>query len=381
MSENAKENIGDGPEGVGHAPIYVSSPSLPDLNDFIPMLEDIWERRYLTNFGTYHQEFERKLGEFFGAPYVSLVSNATLGLLLGLRALDLKGEVITTPFSFVATAHAIKCSGLEPVFCDIDEATLNIDVHEIEAKITNKTCAIMPVHVFGNPCDLKGLQRLSEKYNLPLIYDAAHAFGVEVDGKSLCVNGDISVVSFHATKAFNTIEGGVVISRTPELKRKVDLLRNFGFTDEISVQDVGINAKMNELQAAFGLLQLKLWDTVRNNRRQVYEWYLELLDGQEGINVIKDQSGHGNYSYMPILLPVDKRDKVYAALKAKKIYARRYFYPLIPQYDCYKNIYAGVFPNADRITNMVLCMPLYEGLNLNNVYSVCSIVVEQINKA
>ncbi len=360
-------------------PIYVSSPSLPPLAEFIPLLEDIWERRYLTNFGTYHQEFEKQLGEFFNAPYVSLVSNATLGLLIGLKALDLKGEVLTTPFSFVATAHAIKWTGLEPVFCDIDEETLNISVAEVEAKITDNTCAIMPVHVFGNPCDLEGLQHLANKYNLPLIYDAAHAFGVEVNGISLCAHGDISVVSFHATKAFNTIEGGIVISKTAELKRRVDLLRNFGFTDEVSVQDVGINAKMNELQAAFGLLQLELWDTVRIKRRQVYEWYLELLDGRDKIRVIKDQSGHGNYSYMPVILPGDKRDKVYEALKKQEIYARRYFYPLIPHFAPYKTATTILdYPVASRVANRILCLPISAHISRVEVETISAISVREI---
>lgn len=367
---------------MADTPIMVTSPLLPPLAEFVPYLSDIWERRWLTNNGHYHQLLEQALCEYLGVKYLSLFSNATLALVTALQALRIGGEVITTPFSFVATTHALWWNNIKPVFVDIESETFNLDPERIESAITPKTTAIMPVHVYGNPCDISAVQKIADKYGLKVIYDAAHAFGVKVNGTSLLNYGDLSIVSFHATKTFNTIEGGAIICHDAKTKQRMDYLKNFGFADETTVVAPGINAKMNEVQAAFGMLQLKYIDQAIQKRKMIAARYRSGLSGIAGIRFLSDADGvTQSYSYFPILISTDEygrsRDELYASLKKFNIYTRRYFYPLISNLPTYRGLDSAAVSNlpvANWIANDILCLPIYPDLSRNNVDRVISAI-------
>lgn len=349
--------------------IYVTRPSLPDLSEFTKYLEEIWERKWLTNNGVFHQELEKKLADYLGVPYLSLFSNGTLALMTAMQALGIKGEVITTPFSFVATTHAMLWNNISPVFCDVDPVFGNIDPSKIEALISDKTSAIVPVHVYGNPVEVEQIQEIADKHGLKVIYDAAHAFGVTKNGGSILNYGDLSILSFHATKVFNTIEGGAIVCQDEQTKLKIDQLKNFGFVNETTVVEAGINAKMNELQAAFGLLQLESIAIEIGKRKKVAEAYRDLLKGVRGIRLFEDIPGvEHNYSYFTIFVDQDyplTRDELYEKLKMQNIFGRRYFYPLISDFSMYKDLPSNNVNNlkeAIKIAEQVICLPMYSDL-------------------
>lgn len=355
--------------------ITVTSPLLPDLGEFNEMLNDIWSRKWITNNGQYHQELERALCEYLKVPYVSLFTNGTLPLLTALQALRISGEVITTPYSFVATTHSIWWNGCKPVFVDIDPATGNIDPDKIEAAITPKTTAIMPVHVYGKPCDTKRIKEIADKYGLKVIYDAAHAFGVEVDGESILNAGDMSTLSFHATKVYNTIEGGALVMHDEETKKRIDYLKNFGFAGETTVVAPGINSKMDEMRSAYGLLNLRQVDTAIEARHQVAVKYREALRNVEGITFFDDMPGvKHNYSYFPIFVDAEKygmtRDELYEKMKAQNVLGRRYFYPLISTFSTYRGLPSAVpenLPQAHKMADSVICLPMHHALSEEDV--------------
>lgn len=350
--------------------VYVTSPLLPPLEEFIPYLETLWESKILTNSGQFHQQLEEALAAYLGVKYVCLFSNGTLALLTALQTLRITGEVITTPYSFVATSHSLLWNDLTPVFADIDPVTFNIDPDRIEELITPKTTAIMPVHCYGIPCDMERIQKIADTYGLKVIYDAAHCFGVKQDNASILNYGDLSVLSFHATKVFNTFEGGAIICHDAKTKQRIDYLKNFGFADETIVMAPGINAKMNEVQAAMGLLQLKYIDSALQERAIIYQRYVELLDSTlPALEYIKPAGNiEWNYSYFPVLIRANSavsRDAIYTELRKHNIYARRYFYPLISAFPMYRHFpTANVqnLPVADEISHAVLCLPIYPGL-------------------
>jgi dTDP-4-amino-4,6-dideoxygalactose transaminase len=361
--------------------IFVTQPNLPSLEDFTVSLRRIWDSKILTNNGDFHKEFERKLAEYLGVKYISAFSNGTIALLTALQALNIRGEVITTPYSFVATANSLIWNRVTPVFSDVDPVFGNLDSDKIEQLINERTTAIMPVHVYGNPCDVEKLEALADKYNLKIIYDAAHAFGVKKGERSILEFGDLSVLSFHATKTFNTIEGGAIISNSLEMKTRIDNLKNFGITDEVTVVEPGINGKMNELQAAFGLLQLMEIDTHIATRRALTELYRNELSNTPGIRILNDMSGiTHNYSYFPIFVQPEfpiSRDELYEQLKKVKIFGRRYFYPLISTFSPYRDLPSAqpsLLPIAHRLANEVLCLPIYSGLNEEIVLRVCKTI-------
>lgn len=361
--------------------IFVTRPSLPPLQSFIPFLEEIWESKWLTNDGQFHQKFERALCEFLGVRYCSLFANGTLALVIALQALRVSGEVITTPFSFVATTHALHWNGIKPVFCDIEENTFNIDPAKIESLITPHTTAILPVHVYGNPCRMEEIEKIAAIYGLKVIYDAAHAFGVTRNGKTILDRGDLTVLSFHATKMFTTCEGGAIISNDESMKRRLDFLKNFGFADETTVVAPGINGKMNEIQAAIGLLQLERINGLIEKSRDLAKIYRKELAGIKGISMPDDMVGvRHNYSYLPIL--IDKnyqltRDEVYEKFKHFHIYTRRYFYPLISQFPSYRGLASASPANlrvAEKITRQILCLPIYPELDHEDVFKICELL-------
>lgn len=362
--------------------ITVTKPSLPELDEFIPYLKEIWNNKWLTNNGPFHQQLEKKLEEFLGVENVCLCSNGTLALMLALKALDIKGEVITTPFSFVATSHAIAWGGCKPVFSDIEENSFNLDPQQIEDKITPETTAIMPVHVYGNPCNDHKLNKIAEKHGLKLIYDAAHAFNVKKDQLNILNWGDLSVLSFHATKVFNTFEGGAIICHTEEMKQRINDLKNFGFHDEVTVNDIGINAKMNEVQAAMGLVQLKNIEELINKRKEIAQYYTDRLSKLSGIKTFEtDPSIKSNYAYYPILIDEklygSTRDKLYFELINSHIFSRRYFYPLISDMPMYKDLPTADpknLPIAKRISEQVLCLPIYPDLTFKEIDKIISII-------
>lgn len=364
--------------------IFVTRPCMPPLNEFTKYLEKIWENKILTNNGEMHQQLERELSQYLGVKYISLFANGTLGLITALQALNITGEVITTPFSFVATTHSLWWNKIQPVFVDIESKFLNIDPSKIEAAITEKTTAIMPVHVYGNPCNYKEIDRIAAKYNLKVIYDAAHAFGVTVNGNSILNMGDLSVLSFHATKVYSTIEGGAIVSHTKEMKHHIDNLKNFGFRGETVVEEPGINAKMNEVQAAFGLLQLKYVDEFIEKRKVISEIYREKLSNINGITFLNDMEGvrHG-YSYFPILIDESlygiSRNDLYEKLKTYNIFSRRYFYPLISEFEPYKELPSASkdnIPNAHEASEKVLCLPIYVELEVDEIDLICRLINE-----
>ncbi len=364
--------------------ITVTSPLLPSLDDFIPYLEDIWKRKWLTNNGHYHQKLEKALCEYLKVPYISLFTNGTLPLMCALQALRITGEVITTPYSFVATTHSLWWNGIKPVFVDINPETCNIDPDKIEAAITPKTTAIMPVHVYGTPCDMNRIQSIADKYGLKVIYDAAHAFGVEINGKSVLEAGDMSTLSFHATKVYNSIEGGALICKDEKTKKRIDYLKNFGFADETTIVAPGINGKMDEIRAAYGLLNLKQVDAAIEARRQIAIKYREALQSVEGISFMEDIPGiRHNYSYFPIFIDAEKygmtRDELYFKMKDHKILGRRYFYPLISEFSTYRGLESAKISNlpiAHKIADSVICLPMYHNLDVESV----NYIINQILK-
>jgi len=361
--------------------IYVTQPYLPPLEEFQPYLEKIWENKWLTNAGPFHQEFEATLAEYLGVPHLSLFANGTLALVTALQALRVNGEVITTPFSFVATAHSLLWNGIKPVFVDIDPETFNLDPNKVEAAITPQTTAILPVHVYGKPCAIERIQEIADSYGLKVIYDAAHAFGVKNQGSSLLLHGDLSILSFHATKTFNTFEGGAIICPDIKIKRRIDDLKNFGFHDEVTVVAPGINGKMNEVQAAFGLLQLKHIDKAIARRREIDAQYRSGLLSIPGIScpALPVDTTY-NYSYFPILIERDyplSRDELYEKFHQYNVYARRYFYPLISEFPMYRGLTSASesnLPVANNIAHKVLCLPIYPDLSNEHVAHIVDII-------
>ncbi|MBR5835353.1 MAG: DegT/DnrJ/EryC1/StrS family aminotransferase [Bacteroidales bacterium] len=351
--------------------ITVTSPLLPDLDEFNALLKEIWDSKWITNNGSFHKQLEKELAEYLKVPFVSLFTNGTLPLLTALQALRVTGEVITTPYSFVATTHCIWWNGCKPVFVDIDPATGNMDPEKIEAAITPKTTAIMPVHVYGKPCDMKRIQEIADKYGLKVIYDAAHAFGVEVDGESVLNAGDMSTLSFHATKVYNTLEGGALVMHDEATKKRIDYLKNFGFAGETEVVAPGINSKVDEVRAAYGLLNLRQVDAAIEVRHQVAIRYREALRQVEGVTFMDDMPGvKHNYSYFPIFIDPDRygmtRDELYFNMKAQNVFGRRYFYPLISEFSTYRGLPSAApenLPNAHKMADSVICLPMHHELS------------------
>lgn len=362
-------------------PIYVTQPYLPPLEEFIPFLQKIWENKTLTNGGPFHQQLENELCKYLGVGHISLFANGTLALVTALQALRITGEVITTPYSFVATAHSLLWNGIKPVFVDIDPNTLNLDPAKIEAAITPQTTAIMPVHCYGHPCDFEEIQRIADNYNLKIIYDAAHAFGVKCHCGSVLNHGDLSVLSFHATKVFNTFEGGAIISPDAKTKLRIDQLKNFGHVGETNVVATGINGKMSEINAAFGLLQLKHIDNALAKRKAIDDMYREKLNKVKGIKCIQS-SGElsANYSYFPILVKSDyplSRDELNQELKDYGVNPRRYFFPLITEFPMYRGLPSARpdnLPKATKAAQQVLCLPIYPDLPLEAVDDICRFI-------
>ena len=356
--------------------ILVTQPILPPLEEFNEYLKKIWESRWLTNNGSYHQQFEKELAAYLGVEHLSVFSNGTLALMTALQALRITGEVITTPFSFVATTHSLHWNDIKPVFCDIDPITYNLDPAKIEAAITPKTTAILPVHVYGNPCNVEEIQRIADTYGLKVIYDAAHAFGVKYKGIPVVKYGDLSVMSFHATKVFNTFEGGAIICQDERMKKRIDFLKNFGFADEVTVVAPGINAKMNEFQAALGVLQLKYVDGYIQKRKEITNVYRDRLKNISGITWFDRDFPDvlHNYSYFPIMIDEQRfgksRDQVYEGLKQFGIYTRRYFYPLISEFPTYRGLPSAApanLPVSEHIARNVICLPIYPDLTMEEV--------------
>lgn len=363
--------------------ITVTSPLLPPLKEFQELLEDIWQRKWITNNGHYHQELEKALAEYLGVPYISLFTNGTLPLITALQALRISGEVITTPYSFVATTHSIWWNGIKPVFVDVDPVTGNLDPDKIEAAITPRTTAIMPVHVYGTPCDTERIQAIADKYGLKVIYDAAHAFGVRVNGESILKAGDISTLSFHATKTYNTVEGGALVCHDAVMKQRIDYLKNFGFAGETEVVAPGINSKMDEVRAAYGLLSLRYVDAAIEARRKVAEQYRAALRGIPGLRIMEDIPGvTHNYSYFPVFVNEaeygESRDSLYNRLKEQGILGRRYFYPLISTFSTYRGLESASpanLPVATRMANEVICLPLHHELTEKEVARIIKLIV------
>ncbi len=350
--------------------ITVTSPLLPDLEEFNALLKEIWDSKWITNNGRFHKQLEKELASYLKVPYISLFTNGTLPLITALQALRVTGEVITTPYSFVATTHSLWWNGIKPVFVDVDPSTCNLDPSKIEAAITPKTTAIMPVHCYGKPCDTKAIQEVADKYGLKVIYDAAHAFGVEVDGESILNAGDMSTLSFHATKVYNTIEGGAMVMHDEQTKKRIDYLKNFGFANETTVVAPGINSKMDEVRAAYGLLNLRQVDAAIEARRKVARIYREELRDVPGITFFEDMPGvRHNYSYFPIFVDAEKygrtRDQLYFDMKSVDVLGRRYFYPLISDFSTYRGLPSATrenLPVAYRLADTVLCLPRHHAL-------------------
>ncbi|NCQ11248.1 MAG: DegT/DnrJ/EryC1/StrS family aminotransferase [Bacteroidetes bacterium] len=362
--------------------IYVTQPALPPLEEFTELLKQIWKNKILTNNGSFHQQFEQELADYLGVKYISLFSNGTLALITALQTLKITGEVITTPFSFVATTHSLWWNNIKPVFVDIEPDFCNIDAERIEGAITPQTTAIMPVHVYGNPCQVEIIQKIADVYGLKVIYDAAHAFGVKLNGNSILNYGDLSILSFHATKVFNTIEGGAIICHDEKTKKRIDFLKNFGYDGELRVVAHGINAKMNELQAAYGLLQLKYIDKAIVNRKRICELYKELLSDINGLSFQNElKEVNYNYPYFPIFIDEKafgmSRDDLNEFMKSRNIFGRRYFYPLISQFPTYKGLSSSNptnLPIAELKTKQVFCLPIYPDLDLSDVRRICKLI-------
>ena len=363
-------------------PIYVTSPLLPSLEDFTFLLKEIWESKMLTNNGNFHQKLEEELAKYLKVPYLSLFTNGTLPLITALQAMRITGEVITTPFSFVATTHSLWWNGIKPVFVDIEPETCNLDPSKIEAAITPKTTAIMPVHVYGKPCKTKEIQEIANKYGLKVIYDAAHAFGVEINGESILNFGDMATLSFHATKVYNTLEGGALVVHDEQTKKRIDYLKNFGFASETEVVAPGINSKVDEVRAAYGLLNLKQVDHAINSRRKVAIRYRDELQGVKGITFFNDIPGvRHNYSYFPIFINAEEygmtRDELYFKMKEHNVFGRRYFYPLISTFSTYRGLDSANpdnLPIATQMSNNVICLPMHNALSENEVEYILQII-------
>ena len=363
--------------------ITVTAPLLPDLNEFNDVLKEIWDSKWITNNGKFHKQLENALCEYLKVPYISLFTNGTLPLLTALQALRITGEVITTPYSFVATTHSIWWNGCKPVFVDIDPATGNIDPDKIEAAITPKTTAIMPVHVYGKPCDVKKIQAIADKYGLRVIYDAAHAFGVEVEGESILKAGDMSTLSFHATKVYNTLEGGALVMHDAATKKRIDYLKNFGFAGETEVVAPGINSKVDEVRAAYGILNLRQVDAAIEARHQVAIKYREALRPVKGITFMDDMpSVKHNYSYFPIFIDEEKygmtRDELYFKMREQNVLGRRYFYPLISEFSTYRALPSAAkenLPNAHKLADSVICLPMHHELSDADIKRILSVII------
>ena len=366
--------------------IFVTQPFLPPLEEFIPYLESIWESKKLTNKGPYHNEFEHELEKYLGLNKVALFSNGTIALVSSLQALRVKGEVITTPYSFVATTHSLTWNGIKPIFVDIDPATCNIDPDKIEQAITPQTEAILAVHCYGNPCDVEKIQKIADIYGLKVIYDAAHAFGVKYRGESLLKHGDFSILSFHATKVFNTFEGGALVCPDAKTKQRVDFLKNFGYADEVTVVGAGINGKMSEFNAALGLLQLKYMSHITERRRELTEYYRSQLDGIDGVKIWPENAEvESNYAYFPVRIGSEysiSRDQLYELFKKSNIFTRRYFYPLISDFPMYRG-YASAseknLPQAKSLSSEILCLPLYPELDREDQEKIISVIKNPMN--
>ncbi len=362
-------------------PVYVTQPYLPPLEEFIPYLEKIWESKWLTNNGPFHQQLEKALCEHLGVEHLALFANGTIALVTALQTLRITGEVITTPYSFVATTHSLFWNGIKPVFVDIDPVTCNIDPDKIAAAITPQTTAILPVHCYGNPCAVGRIQKIADTYGLKVIYDAAHAFGVRHKGESLLTHGDLSVLSFHATKTFTTFEGGAIVCPDAKIKQRINYLKNFGFADEVTVMAPGINGKMSEFNAALGLLQLKYINQALARRKEIDAVYRERLSGVKGIRCLR-RAGEdvANYSYFPILIEADytiNRDALYQKLRDNEIYARRYFYPLISDFPMYRGLPSAQrsnLPVATTASDRVLCLPIYPALQAEDQQRVINVI-------
>ncbi len=365
--------------------ITVTSPLLPDLDEFNALLKEIWASKWITNNGSFHKQLEKELAAYLKVPYISLFTNGTLPLITALQALRITGEVITTPYSFVATTHSLWWNGIKPVFVDIDPATGNMDPEKIEAAITPKTTAIMPVHVYGKPCNTKRIKEIADTYGLKVIYDAAHAFGVEVNGESVLNAGDMSTLSFHATKVYNTVEGGALVMHDSETKKRIDYLKNFGFANEVTVVGPGINSKMDEIRAAYGLLNLRQVDAAIEARHKVAIKYREALRGVEGITFFDDMPGvKHNYSYFPIFVDAEKygmtRDELYFKMKEQNVLGRRYFYPLISEFSTYRGLESARpdnLPNAHKMANTVICLPMHHALSDEDVRRVIDCIISK----
>lgn len=365
--------------------ITVTSPLLPDLDEFHVMLQDIWKSKWITNNGSFHLQLEKELAEYLKVPYISLFTNGTLPLITALQALRITGEVITTPYSFVATTHSLWWNGIKPVFVDIDPATGNIDPDKIETAITPKTTAIMPVHVYGKPCETERIQAIADKYGLKVIYDAAHAFGVEVNGESILNAGDMSTLSFHATKVYNTIEGGALVMHDEKTKKRIDYLKNFGFASETEVVAPGINSKVDEMRAAYGILNLRQVDAAIEARHQVAVKYREALRPIEGITFMDDMPGvKHNYSYFPIFIDAEKygmtRDELYFKMKSENVLGRRYFYPLISEFTTYRGLESSRpenLPNAHKMADSVICLPMHHELSEEKIERILNSIIKR----
>ncbi len=364
--------------------ITVTSPLLPDLDEFHSLLKEIWDSKWITNNGSFHKRLEAALAEYLKVPYVSLFTNGTLPLITALQALRITGEVITTPYSFVATTHSLWWNGIKPVFVDIEADTCGMDPEKIEAAITPKTTAIMPVHCYGKPCNTEAIQAIADKYGLKVIYDAAHAFGVEVGGESILKAGDLSTLSFHATKVYNTVEGGALVMHDETTKKRIDYLKNFGFANETTVVAPGINSKMDEVRAAYGLLNLRQVDAAIEARQKVARKYRDALRDVDGVTFFEDMSGvRHNYSYFPIFIDDKKfgmtRDELYFKMKEANVLGRRYFYPLISEFSTYRGLPSAGrenLPVAHRIADSVICLPMYHDLSEEGVNRVLKFFVK-----
>lgn len=363
--------------------ITVTSPLLPSIEEFDTMLREIWNSKWITNNGKFHKQLEKELAEYLKVPYISLFTNGTLPLITALQALRITGEVITTPYSFVATTHSLWWNGIKPVFVDVDPSNCGLDPNKIEAAITPKTTAIMPVHCYGKPCDTKAIQEIADKYGLKVIYDAAHAFGVEVDGESILKAGDMSTLSFHATKVYNTIEGGAMVVHDEKTKQRIDYLKNFGFANETTVVAPGINSKMDEVRAAYGILNLHLVDAAIEERQKVAQKYRKALRNVSGVSFFDDMPGvRHNYSYFPIFIDAEKfgktRDQLYLEMKKENILSRRYFYPLISEFSTYRGLPTATrenLPEAYKLADTVLCLPMHHELSDEDIQRVINFFV------
>jgi dTDP-4-amino-4,6-dideoxygalactose transaminase len=366
-------------------PIFVTQPFLPPLDEFTPYLQQIWENKVLTNNGPFHNQLEQALCDYLGVEHLALFTNGTLALVTALQALRIRDEVITTPYSFVATAHSLLWNNIKPVFVDIDPRTCNLDPARIEDAITPKTTAIVPVHCYGNPCDVDRIQQIADIYGLKVIYDAAHAFGVRQKGLSVLRHGDLSVLSFHATKTFNTFEGGAIVCPDAKTKERIDFLKNFGFANEVTVMAPGINGKMSEINAAFGLLQLKYIDGALQRRKEIEALYRKALSGLRGVALLpKPEQTETNSSYMPILITEEAahdRDAIYYAMKKAGIHGRRYFYPLISDMPMYRRLTSAKrenLPVARKVSQQVICLPIYPGLEDSQVLHIVDTLVDAL---